>query len=164
MIRCFIALGSNLDQPELQLQRAVQQLRALPQIRVQGISPVYQNPAIGPGDQPDYLNAVVELATALTPRDLLHALQTIENNQGRRREIHWGARSLDLDILLYGDSQLDEPDLQIPHPRMLLRNFVLYPLHDIAPDLQLPDGSSLSSHLDSCSKRGLSRLATPIQE
>lgn len=164
MIRSFIALGSNLDDPESQLRRAVQQLGALPQTEVRGISPVYQNPAVGPGEQPDYLNAVVELSTALSPRELLQALQTIENNQGRRREVRWGARSLDLDILLYGEIQLNEPGLQIPHPRMLLRNFVLYPLHDIAPKLQLPDGSSLSSHLDSCSNRGLSRLTLQLQE
>ena len=164
MIRCFIALGSNLDDPASQLRRAVQQLHALPQTQLQHISPVYQNPAIGPGEQPDYLNAVIALDTKLSPHELLHALQTIENQQGRRREIRWGARSLDLDILLYGDLQLPAPDLEIPHPRMLLRNFVLYPLHDIAPDLQLPDGSSLSSHLDSCSNRDLLRLSFKIQE
>jgi 2-amino-4-hydroxy-6-hydroxymethyldihydropteridine diphosphokinase len=162
--RCFIALGSNLDDPESQLRRAVQELRSLPQTQIYCISPLYQNPAVGPGEQPDYLNAVVALDTKLAPQELLHALQTIETNQGRRREIRWGARSLDLDILLYGATQLNEPDLQIPHPRMLLRNFVLYPLFDLAPDLQLPDGSSLSSHLDSCSNRGLSRLAIQIQE
>jgi len=164
VIRCFIALGSNLDDPESQLRRAVQQLHALRQTHVHDVSPVYQNPAVGPGEQPDYLNAVVALDSNLSPRELLQVLQTIENNQGRRRDIRWGARSLDLDILLYGDMRLDEPDLQIPHPRMLQRNFVLYPLFDIAPDLQLPDGSSLSSHLDSCSNRGLSRLAIQIQE
>lgn len=163
MIRSFVALGSNLGEPLLQLRQAFLHLQQMPKTHVGRSSPLYQNPAIGPGAQPDYLNAVVELDTELTPHELLAELQRIELLQGRRRDQRWGARTLDLDILLYGDTIIDSPTLQVPHPRMLQRNFVLHPLFAIAPDLQLPDGSQLLSHLDSCSSAGLTRTTLTIQ-
>lgn len=163
MIRSFIGLGSNLSEPLLQLREAFLHLQQLPQTQVGRSSPLYQNPAIGPGAQPDYLNAVVELYTELQPRALLAELQRIENLQGRRRDQRWGARTLDLDLLLYGSTVIDSPTLQIPHPRLLQRNFVLYPLHAIAPDLQLPDGTQLQGHLDSCSSAGLIRTPLALQ-
>ena len=150
MTRCFIGLGSNLDDPASQLRRAIAALQQLPQSNGLRLSPVYRNPAIGPGQQPDYLNAVAELTTTLTPQALLAALQQIENNQGRQREYRWQARTLDLDILLYGDQLISEATLHIPHPRILERNFVLYPLFDLAPELHFPDGSSLQQHLQQC--------------
>jgi 2-amino-4-hydroxy-6-hydroxymethyldihydropteridine diphosphokinase len=159
-----IALGSNLDDPVAQLRQAVAALRQLPRSVVTAVSPAYQNPAIGPGPQPDYVNAVVTLTTTVAPHDLLHALQRIEQQQGRRRDVRWGARTLDLDIVLYGDAIIDTPDLQVPHPRMLERSFVLWPLFDIAPELVLPNGCTLRSRLDSCPMRGLTRLALSLEE
>lgn len=164
MTRCFVALGSNLGEPLTQLRQALTQLHNLPDTRVIGCSAVYQNPAIGPGEQPDYLNAVVALRTELPAVDLLHALQSIENQQGRQRGERWAARTLDLDILLYGDERFDTAELTVPHPRMLQRNFVLYPLHDVAPDLLLPDGSPLRRHLDSCPNDGLTTTTLTLQE
>lgn len=164
MIRCFIALGSNLGAPLVQLRQALTHLHNLPDTRVIGCSPLYQNAAIGPGEQPDYLNAVVALKTELSAIDLLHALQAIEHSQGRQRGERWAARTLDLDILLYGDDRIDTAELTVPHPHMLQRNFVLYPLHDIAPDLVLPDGSPLRRHLDSCPNDGLTRISSTLQE
>jgi 2-amino-4-hydroxy-6-hydroxymethyldihydropteridine diphosphokinase len=159
-----IALGSNLEDPVAQLRQAVAALRQLPHSAVTAVSPAYQNPAIGPGLQPDYVNAVVALTTTLPPHELLHALQWIEQQQGRRRDVRWGARTLDLDIALYSDTIIDTPDLQVPHPRMFERNFVLWPLFDIVPELILPDGRSLRSCLDSCPMRGLTRLALSLEE
>jgi 2-amino-4-hydroxy-6-hydroxymethyldihydropteridine diphosphokinase len=158
VIRSFIALGSNLDDPLRQLQRAVAALAALPDCRLGQVSPYYRNPAVGPGPQPDFINAVAELLTALDADALLTQLQRIETAQGRTRDVRWGPRTLDLDLLLYGDSIIDTPRLQVPHPRMLQRNFVLHPLHDIAPALILPDGSSLDARLDCCPNRGLRPL------
>ncbi|MET0380200.1 MAG: 2-amino-4-hydroxy-6-hydroxymethyldihydropteridine diphosphokinase [Spongiibacteraceae bacterium] len=163
MTRSFVALGSNLEEPLAQLRQAFLHLQRLPLTELLRCSPLYQNPAIGPGAQPDYLNAVVELFTELSPHELLAELQLIETRQGRRREQHWGARTLDLDLLLYGDNNIDTADLQVPHRRMLQRNFVLYPLYDIAPDLLLPDGSPLRRHLDSCSSAGLIQTPLAIQ-
>ncbi|GAB4393627.1 MAG: 2-amino-4-hydroxy-6-hydroxymethyldihydropteridine diphosphokinase [Gammaproteobacteria bacterium] len=132
---CFIALGSNLQHPTKQLQQALQHLAELPHTSVRQVSQFYSFKAVGPGNQPDYLNAVAELHTQLTPLALLHALQYIEQQQGRIRTVKWGPRTLDLDILLYGDVVLNTPQLTIPHPHMRERDFVLIPLREIAPEL-----------------------------
>lgn len=158
MQRCFVGLGSNLEEPLLQLQRALDALRGLEHCRLGSVSPFYGNPALGPGTQPDYVNAVAELFTALDPAALLAALQHIENAQGRIRTMRWAARTLDLDLLLFGDRIIATETLQVPHPRLHERNFVLYPLHDIAPDLLLPDGTPLAALLDCCPGAGLQRL------
>ncbi len=158
MHRCFIALGSNLDQPAQQLQQALAALAALPASTLRGCSPFYRSRAVGPGDQPDYLNAACELTTTLEPLALLDALQAIEQAQGRKREQHWGPRTLDLDLLLYGDATLDLPRLQVPHPRMFERDWVLRPLADLDPTLRFPDGTTLRSRLDSCPVRTLIQL------
>ena len=160
MIRCFIALGSNLNAPATQIQRALEAMNAMPSSQLQAVSPLYRNAAIGPGQQPDYNNAVAELHTTLAALDLLRQLQAIELAQGRVRTEYWGPRTLDLDLLLYGDAIIDLPQLQVPHPRMTQRNFVLYPLHDLCPQLILPDGTSLRALLDCCSSRGLEQLQT----
>ncbi len=154
-IRCFVGLGSNLGDPAIQLDRALQALRSLPLSALSTVSPRYRNPAIGPGEQPDYLNAVAELFTELDAPTLLTHLQAIELAQGRIRGERWAARTLDLDLLLYGDARIDLPLLQVPHPRLAERNFVLYPLHDIAPDLVLPHRTALSELLQRCSSAGL---------
>lgn len=157
-IRCFISLGSNLNDPDAQIRRALDALSNLRDSILGAVSPLYRNPAIGPGEQPDYLNAVAELHTTLDALTLLSQLQNIEFVQGRVRTERWAARTLDLDILLYGNAFIDLPQLQIPHPRMRVRNFVLYPLHDIAPNLVLPHGTSLRALLDCCPGVGLAPL------
>jgi 2-amino-4-hydroxy-6-hydroxymethyldihydropteridine diphosphokinase len=164
MIRCFIGLGSNLNEPQRQVQQACEALATLPESDLDSISPWYRSKAVGPGQQPDYINGVAQLTTRLTPIKLLHALQFIENQQQRIREQHWGPRTLDLDLLVYGDQVINTPELTVPHPRIQERNFVLYPLADIAPQLLFPDGTSLLSLLDYCSRDGLILADTIITE
>lgn len=159
MITSYIGLGSNLDNPREQIERALATLDNMPDTRLVARSPLYRSTPLGPAGQPDYINAVAEIATGLAPRNLLTALQAIENRQGRVRGQRWGARTLDLDILLYGDRQLREPDLVIPHPEMANRNFVLYPLADLAPDLVLPDGRPLQALLANVPSDGIVRLS-----
>lgn len=164
MIPAFLGLGSNLQSPREQLQRCLEALTQLPDTRLDAVSPLYGSTAVGPGAQPDYVNAVARISTALPPQALLAALQQIEQTQGRERgPQRWLARTLDLDILLYGDCQLHEPDLQIPHPRMQERNFVLLPLFDLAPDLVLPDGQAVRDLLQRCGSDGIWRLDTMLR-
>lgn len=154
----YIALGSNLNNPRRQLEQALEALSKLPKSRFRARSAWYQSRAVGPGEQPDYLNGVVLIETALEPLELLSHLQAIETAQGRIREERWGARTLDLDILLYGERVIDTEVLQVPHPRMAERNFVLYPLADISPDLLLPNGIPLASLLSRCTTDGLKQV------
>lgn len=164
MIRTYIALGSNLDQPQKQLQRAVASLNALPGSRVEQVSGVYRSAAVGPPGQPDYLNAVLLLCTSLPALELLDALQQIEHEQGRVREIRWGARTLDLDILLYGQQRIDAQRLTVPHPAMAERNFVLYPLAEIGGEnLLLPDGKVLGTLVAACTRNGLAKTDTELE-
>lgn len=159
MTRAWIGLGSNLDDPLAQLQRAVHALAALPDTQISGVSPVYRNPAMLLVDQPaqpDYFNAVAGIDTTLLPLELLAALQTIELAQGRTRERRWGPRTLDLDLLLYGSETLDLPHLTVPHPGLRERNFVLQPLHDLAPNLVLPEGAAVAALLAQCPRTPLS--------
>ena len=151
MITAYIALGSNLQNPAEQLRTALEAIDRLPRSKRLRTSSFYRSAAVGPGEQPDYLNAVLALATELPARDLLGELQAIEQSRGRVREQRWAARTLDLDILLYGHQIIDTPDLCIPHPRMAQRNFVLYPLLEIGgAKLLLPDGRELGTLLKSC--------------
>src|SRR5690606_35969778 len=138
------SLGSNLGDPAAQLQRAEAALAGSPESRLVAMSPYYRNPAIGPGEQPDYLNAVAALETSLAAPALLDWLQSIERHQGRVREPRRAPRPLDLDILLYGHQVVAPSRLQIPHPRLAERAFVLRPLSDLDPALVLPDGSALA--------------------
>ncbi|MAC33322.1 MAG: 2-amino-4-hydroxy-6-hydroxymethyldihydropteridine diphosphokinase [Haliea sp.] len=148
MITACVALGSNLQEPAQQLLEAVAALQGLEDSRLTRCSRVYRSTAVGPGEQPDYLNAAVMLETRLTPLALLDALQRIEARQGRERELRWGPRTLDLDLLLYGDQTLNLPRLQIPHPRIAERDFVLYPLADLLPaDCELPGLGPLTALL-----------------
>ncbi len=146
--QCYIGLGSNLADPQRQLQQALSSLSSTSGISEVYCSRFYGSKAIGPGQQSDYVNAVARLETALSPLALLDALQTIENQQGRVRRERWGARTLDLDLLLYGDQVIDHPRLVVPHPRLTERSFVLVPLQELTPDLRLPDGTHLSGLLD----------------
>lgn len=143
MNRTYIALGSNLNQPKQQLNHAIQALAQLPNSQLVAISSFYQSKPLGPQDQPDYVNAVVCLNTELSPLDLLEHLQQIERQQGRVRLRRWGERTLDLDILLYANLQMQTERLTLPHYAMTQREFVIVPLFEIAPDLVLPDGTPL---------------------
>jgi 2-amino-4-hydroxy-6-hydroxymethyldihydropteridine diphosphokinase len=158
MNRCFVALGANLGDTLQQLESALAQVQQLPACSLIATSPWYRSKAIGPGQQPDYINGVILLETSLSPHSLLTQLQAIEDVHGRVRTERWAARTLDLDILLYGDITLNSSDLHIPHPRMQQRNFVLFPLFDLAPQLTLPCGTPLESLLASCPSDGLQRL------
>ncbi|MEM1113768.1 MAG: 2-amino-4-hydroxy-6-hydroxymethyldihydropteridine diphosphokinase [Pseudomonadota bacterium] len=158
MIDVFVGLGSNLGDPASQLSRAQAALAALPFTRLMALSAVYRSRAVGPGEQPDYLNAVARLTTELSAEMLLDALQDIESRQGRQRVERWGARTLDLDLLFYGDEQLDTPRLRVPHPRIAERDFVLYPLRDLTgTNWVLPDGRELDTLVDSCPPDHLER-------
>lgn len=151
----YIGLGSNLENPALQLETALKNIEAIPGTSVVAVSRHYASKPLGPQDQPDYLNAVAKICTELRPTELLRALQNIELQQGRTRGIRWGARTIDLDILLYANIKMNTPELCIPHKEMSNRNFVLLPLADIAPELILPDGTALASLLAKTSSEGI---------
>jgi len=158
--RAWIGLGSNLDAPMQQLQRARRELDALPLSQVACRSSLYRSEPMGPADQPHYLNAVVGLLTELCPLSLLRALRQIEFSHGRvRTGPHWGARTLDLDLLLYADESIDEPSLKVPHPGISERAFVLQPLHECAPGLLIPGCARVEDLLAACPPGGLERLA-----
>lgn len=133
MITTYIGLGSNLCDPEQQLQRALNVLSLIPQTCLMQSSRFYYSKPLGPIAQPDYVNAVAELKTRLNPHQLFSHLQAIEYQQGRRRTQRWGPRTLDLDLLWYGDHTVETVDLVIPHPEMKNRDFVIRPLQEIAP-------------------------------
>ncbi|MDX1589167.1 MAG: 2-amino-4-hydroxy-6-hydroxymethyldihydropteridine diphosphokinase [Oleiphilaceae bacterium] len=154
----YIGLGSNQGDPLVQLQDALQALAQLPRSELLAASPVYRSRPQGPQDQPDFLNLAAALATELTPLELLDRLQHIEQIQGRQRLRHWGPRTLDLDLLLFGHESIDHPRLQVPHPQLPQRDFVLQPLLDLAPQLTLPDGTPLSRLREQCPDHGLSPL------
>ncbi|VEE61344.1 2-amino-4-hydroxy-6-hydroxymethyldihydropteridinepyrophosphokinase [Shewanella putrefaciens] len=145
MTQVFVALGANLEDPKAQLDNAVVALSALAENQSLKVSPYYGSAPMGDVVQPDYINAVASFETSLAPIALLDALQEIENTQGRVRKEHWGPRTLDLDLLLYGDAIIDEPRLKVPHYGMKERSFVLVPLAAIAPDLVLPCKTPLRS-------------------
>lgn len=134
----FVGIGSNLEQPETQVQVAVRSLASLPSTDLIQLSPLYRSAPMGPADQPCYINAVARLETGLDPEALLDALQRIESARGRVRRQRWGPRVIDLDLLLYGGRQIDLPRLKVPHPGIASRAFVLVPLHDIAADIDVP--------------------------
>jgi len=157
--RAVIGLGSNLQQPSEQVQQAVTDFAQIPQTEVIKSSSLYRSLPMGPADQPDYINAVVEIETELEPHALLDALQAIEQKHGRVRDgERWGPRTLDLDILLYSDVQIADERLQVPHPGMAERAFVLYPLAEILPGTDIPGLGSLDKLLADCPATGLERL------
>lgn len=136
----LVGLGSNLGDPVAAVRHALQALDAIPGTRLVRASRLYRTPAWGRTDQPDFINAVAMLETTLAPRELLDAMLGIELDAGRERrpEERWGPRTLDLDLLLYGDARIDEPGLHVPHPHLHERVFALLPLADIAPDAVIP--------------------------
>ncbi len=162
MVSVFVGLGSNLNNPLQQLRQALHQLQQLPQTRFIDASTFYRSCAVGPGDQPDYINAVAHLKTELAAESLLDLLQQIEHNQGRvRGPVQWQPRTLDLDILLYGHHVINTPRLQVPHPRLSERNFVTQPLLELAPTLELPNGHKLAALNQQLGAQGLWPLKCP---
>lgn len=157
----FVGMGSNLSDPEQQLRSAARALERLPGCLKASFSPIYRSRPLGPR-QPDYLNAVARLRVALGPEALLDELQAIERDQLRQRAERWGPRTIDLDILLFGQQTYTSPRLSIPHKEMKNRHFVLAPLSDLAPDLRLPDGESLSTALGRLRDDGLQKLEIPF--
>jgi len=157
--KVYLGLGSNLNSPPRQIRAALRAIAKLPGTRLVRCAPWYRSIAIGPGSQGRYINTVAEIDSVLKPRALLQSLQQIEKQQGRKRIVRWGPRSLDIDILLYAHQTLNTRQLQIPHPRLCERNFVLQPLVDIAPALTLPNGTPLAKLLANCSPEGIVRLS-----
>lgn len=139
-VRVFIGIGSNMGRKEENIRRALELLAGDARLTAAGVAPFYRTEPVGYREQDWFLNTVAEYETDLSPRELLEVLMRVENEMGRRRTIRWGPRVIDLDILLYGNITVDLPDLQIPHPRMEERAFVVAPLADLHPDMLLPGG------------------------
>ncbi len=160
-MNAYIALGSNLNQPEQQIKQAISTIREHSDLKIVKLSSLYQSKAVtlaGSSSQADYINAVLLLETTLSAQDLLEVLQQIEIQQGRIRTEKWSTRTLDLDILLYGDNIIATKTLIIPHPYMAQRNFVLYPLAEISPQLNIPGKGSLDKLLDGITWNGLKKI------
>ncbi|MEI7795539.1 MAG: 2-amino-4-hydroxy-6-hydroxymethyldihydropteridine diphosphokinase [Methylococcaceae bacterium] len=160
--RAYLGLGSNLDTPIEQLRAARTAICAVIGIEEITFSSLYRSPSMGSKNQPDYVNAVMAIQTDLPPLVLLAALQTIENEHGRVRLERWGARTLDIDILLFGDEVLNSPDLVVPHYGMAERAFVLYPLAEIAPDLAIPNHGKLAELVARCPLNDLVQLSDVV--
>lgn len=159
----LVGLGSNLHGPITQLEKAFQALNELEKTRLLKRSSLYSSTPQGPQDQEDFCNAAALLETRLPAKELLLALQAIEQASGRVKTRHWGERVIDLDILFYGqhDIRLEEPSLQIPHPYACQRDFVLEPILEICPDWQLPDGTPLATWRDNIPSHQLKRITSP---
>jgi len=138
MAQTFIGLGSNLGERQANLNDAVRRLGEIEGVRVAAVSSFHETEPVGGPPQPTFLNAAAELDTDLAPEDLLRRMLAVESDMGRVRDVRWGPRVIDLDLLLYEDLVMDTPDLQIPHPRMQERRFVMVPLAEIAPDARHP--------------------------
>ena len=156
-VPAYVALGSNLGDRCAHIEAALSALDSLPGTRVTARSAIYETPPLGPAGQQDYLNAAAALTTTLDPHALLDALLAIEQSRGRVRRERWGPRTLDLDLLLHGETVLNDPHLTLPHPAMLGRAFVLVPLCDLAPQLVLA-GRTLAEHLALLDRGGIRRL------
>lgn len=162
MARVYLGLGANLANPLAQIHAGFLRLQKHPALNVRACSSLYASKPMGPQDQPDYVNAVVGLDTQLPADALLDILQGFEQEAGRVRLRHWGERTLDIDILLYGDVVMDTPCLTLPHPGIETREFVLIPLAEIAPDLQLPNGKQISTLAAQIERNGLDIIAPAV--
>jgi 2-amino-4-hydroxy-6-hydroxymethyldihydropteridine diphosphokinase len=157
--RAFVGVGSNLEEPRAQVARALDELAALPRTSLHARSSLYRSAPLGYAAQPEFVNAVAALDTELAPRELLRELQALEARHGRRRSFANAPRTLDLDLLLYGDARIDEPDLVVPHPRMHERAFVLAPLTEIAPQAAIPGRGGAAACLAACAGQEIQRIA-----
>jgi 2-amino-4-hydroxy-6-hydroxymethyldihydropteridine diphosphokinase len=159
-VPAYVALGSNLDDPVAQVARAMDALGELPDTRRVLRSSLYRSRPFGPVEQPDFVNAVAGLLTALEPARLLQCLQATETRLGRERPVvRWGPRRIDLDLLVHGGTRIAQPDLTVPHPGIAERAFVLVPLAEIAPDLLVPGAGSVRDLLARVDSSGVERLA-----
>ncbi|EGO8358865.1 2-amino-4-hydroxy-6-hydroxymethyldihydropteridine diphosphokinase [Escherichia coli] len=150
MTVAYIAIGSNLASPLEQVNAALKALDDIPESRILAVSSFYRTPPLGPQDQPDYLNAAVALKTSLAPEELLNHTQRIELQQGRvRKAERWGPRTLDLDIMLFGNEMINTERLTVPHYDMKNRGFMLWPLFEIAPQATFPDNQTIAQVLHS---------------
>lgn len=161
MIEALVGLGSNLGDRRRHLETAVDGLRSLG--RVVAVSGVYETAPVGGPQQPDYLNLVAAVATDLEARPLLDGLLDLERAAGRERRERWGPRVLDLDLLLFGDEEIDEPGLRVPHPHLPERRFVLEPLLEIRPDATLPNGPPLATFLEGVSDQDVRRVGPAVR-
>lgn len=159
MARAFVALGSNLQRPDRQVMAAIRELDELPGLAVLRRSSLYRTAPVGYRDQPEFINAVAEVETSLKPRELLAALLSLERLHGRRRTFPNAPRTLDLDLLLYENLSFSEPGLTVPHPRLAERAFVLVPLAEIAPELDIPGHGRAQELALRLSREGIERLA-----
>jgi 2-amino-4-hydroxy-6-hydroxymethyldihydropteridine diphosphokinase len=163
-VRAYVALGSNLNDPAAQVRAGVEALGKLPGTRLLCCSSLYRTAPVGVTDQPDFINAVCAVDSALPPSTLMQALLNIERAHGRQRDIPGGPRTLDLDLLLYGDQACLGPDLTLPHPRLHERAFVLYPLSEIAPGLVIPGHGPVEALLAACAGQAIERLAAGVEQ
>lgn len=155
----YVGLGSNLGDPAAQLRRAIDALRRLPNSRLIAVSPFYRSEPFGPVPQPEFVNAVAALLTTLDVRSFFRALRALEVPLGRRAsELRWGPREIDLDLLAFGTQRCADEELALPHPGIPERDFVLYPLRDVAPELQLPGMGVVNRLAARVADRGLRRL------
>jgi len=154
----YIGIGSNLEEPHAQVAHAFDELARLPRTRLSARSSLYRSAPVGYAAQPDFVNAVAELDTALAPHELLAELQAIEARHGRRRSFANAPRTLDLDLLLYGEARIDEAQLVVPHPRMHERAFVLRPLVEIAPQAVVPGVGSAAALLAARAEQKVERI------
>ena len=159
----YIGLGSNLAEPATQIKSARYAVDAIEGVQELAFSSLYHSLPMGPQDQPDYVNAVMCVTTELSPLNFLYSLQKIENDQGRlRKGEQWGPRTLDLDVLMYGDQEINVPDLIVPHKGLDERSFVLYPLFEIAPQLFVPGKGSIIDLIAKCPLSGLRRIDSHV--
>jgi 2-amino-4-hydroxy-6-hydroxymethyldihydropteridine diphosphokinase len=149
----YIGVGSNLQNPYLQVRTAISNLANLPKTQLLAKSSLYASTPQGPQDQPDFVNAVVKIQTDLTPLELLSALQVQESEQGKVKISHWGQRLIDLDIVLFDDLVIESEILTIPHPQMHLRDFVLLPLAEITPKIRIPNQTNIVELIDGLENR-----------
>jgi 2-amino-4-hydroxy-6-hydroxymethyldihydropteridine diphosphokinase len=161
MIRAYVALGSNLGDPVHTLEDAIDAMAALRGSLFKGVSSLYRTAPVGITHQPDFINAVVALDTRLPPHELLAELFALEARFGRQRSVKNAPRTLDLDLLLHGDTLLNDPELTLPHPRMHERAFVLAPLAELAPDLVIPHRGRVADLLAACAGQRIHPLVRP---
>jgi len=146
--KVYIGLGSNVGNRVENLARALLLIQDIEDVHINKVSSLYQTAPWGKTDQEDFINQVIEIETELLPLDLLHRLQDIEIKLGRQRDVRWGPRTIDLDVLLFGRETIDLEELKVPHPYLLQRLFVLIPLQEIDPELVFPDGSKITEVLN----------------
>jgi len=157
--RAFIALGSNLQDPAAQVNSALREIAELPDTKLLRHSSLYRTAPVGYDNQPDFINAAAEVSTTQQPLALLRALLALEARHGRERPFPNAPRVLDLDLLIYDDQVMQTPELTLPHPRLHERGFVLFPLAEIAPDLDIPGKGRVSDLISACQDQGMEKMA-----